>query len=184
MTESQYFSTFNLRFGYCQVEVDSISREKTTFVVPTGLYEIETMPFGLMNSPTSFQRLMHRVYLDDVIILLHSITGHIARLKAVFDRLMEADLRLNPKKCEFVQITVTYLGCIISKDGVHTDPEKTAKIHKWPIPRNAEEVCQFLSLAGYYRLFIEGFADIAKPLYTLQNKNSKFSWTEQCTPVG
>ncbi|VUZ49358.1 unnamed protein product [Hymenolepis diminuta] len=162
MTGSHYFSTLDLRSGYWQVEVDPKSRAKTAFVVPTGLYEFETMPFGLMNAPASFQRLMHQVlldliptqcqvYLDDVIIFSRSVTEHIARLEALFNRLRQAGLRLNPKKCKFMQTTVAYLGHIISKDGVHTDPEKTAKIHKWPTLRNAEEVRLFLGLAGYYR---------------------------------
>ncbi|VUZ56485.1 unnamed protein product [Hymenolepis diminuta] len=177
LSGSQYFSTLDLRSGYWQVEVDPKSREKTAFVVPTGLYEFETMPFGLMNAPASFQRLMHQVlrdltpkqcqvYLDDVIVFSHTITDHIARLKAIFTRLREAGLKLNPKKCKFLQTAVTYLGHTISKEGVHTDPGKTSKIHEWPLPRNAEEVRRFLGLAGYYRRFVKGFADIAKPLTT------------------
>ena len=191
MALSQYFSTPDLRSGYWQMELEANSKEKTAFAIPSGLYEFETMPFGLMNAPASFQRLMNQVlhdlmptqcqvYLDDVIIFSRTLEDHRRKLKAVFKRLREAGLKLNPEKCKFMQASVGYLGHVVSKDGIHTDPEKTEKVRNWPTPQNTEEVRRFLGLAGYYRRFVKGFADIAKPLYTLQNKNSKFTWTDQC----
>ena len=159
MAGSQYFFTFDLRCGYWQMELEANSKEKTVFAIPSGPYEFETMPFGLMNAPASFQGLMNQllrdliptqcqVYLDDVIIFSRTLEDHRRKLKAVFKRLREAGLKLNPEKCKFMQTSVGYLGHVISKGAIHTDPEKTEKVRDWPTPQNPEEARRFLGLAG------------------------------------
>ena len=83
-------------------------------------------------------------------------------------------------KCAFFQKEIHYLGHIISGEGISVDPEKVNTIREWPIPKNAHEVRSFMSLAGYYRKFIEGFSKIAKPITNLQCKGVKYEWTEEC----
>eukprot|EP00731_Ephydatia_muelleri_P034875 Em0083g2a len=75
---------------------------------------------------------------------------------------------------------VTFLGHIVSTDGVATDPSKTEAVSKWPIPQNRKEVQQFLGLANYYRRFVKDFALISKPLQRLTEKNAPFEWTIGC----
>ena len=79
----------------------------------------------------------------------------------------------------FLQKEVTFLGHVVSVDGITTDPEKVKAVKTWPVPVNLKELKGFLGLAGYYRKFILGFSSIAKPLYTLCRKNIPFSWQQE-----
>ena len=85
-----------------------------------------------------------------------------------------AGLKLKPTKCHFLQKEVTFLGHVVSADGIKTDPEKVRAVKTWPIPVNLKELQSFLGLASYYRKFILGFSSIAGPLYTLCRKNIPF----------
>ena len=188
---SCWFSTIDLVSGYWQVEVDEVDRPKTAFCTLDGLYQFRVMPFGLCNAPATFQRLMDLVlsglqwshclvYLDDVIILGTSFYDHLSKLAVVFERLRRAGLKLKTSKCAFFQRKVKYLGHIISREGVATDPQKTAKVKIWPTPTSTKEVQQFLGFASYYRRFIKYFADIARPLYRLTERGAAFRWSPEC----
>ena len=83
-----------------------------------------------------------------------SFQEHLSNLRKVFERVREAGLTLKPTKCVFFQIEVFYLGHLISREGVSTDPAKIDKVARWPTPQSAKEIQQFLGLAGYYRRFI------------------------------
>ena len=188
---SQWFSTLDLASGYWQVEMEEPDREKTAFCTTEGLYQFKVMPFGLCNAPASFQRLMDLVlsglqwsqclvYLDDIIVLGRSFQEHINNLESVLQRLQESGLRLKPAKCCFFQTQVHYLGHVISRDGVATDPQKTSKVATWPVPQCKREVQQFLGFANYYRRFIRDFAQLARPLHRLTERMVPFVWTDQC----
>ena len=188
---SQWFSTLDLVSGYWQVELEEADREKTAFCTTEGLYQFKVMPFGLCNAPASFQRLMDLVlsglqwsqclvYLDDIIVLGRSFNEHIKNLNSVFQRLRESGLRLKPTKCCFFQTEVRYLGHIISREGVATDPDKTDKVTEWPVPMCKREVQRFLGFANYYRRFIRDFAQLARPLYRLTEETAPFKWSDDC----
>ncbi|THD19534.1 KRAB-A domain-containing protein [Fasciola hepatica] len=188
---SKYFSTLDLASGYWQVEVSLEDRDKTAFVIPSGLYEFQTMPFGLTNAPATFQLLMQKVlsdltptkclvYLDDIFVHSQTFQDHIETLRCIFERLQAAGLRLKPSKCHFLRARVQHLGHVISREGVHTDPEKVKQIQQWPTPSNLDEVRSFMGLASYYRRFVRSFAIVAAPLHRLTEKKSQFRWTEEC----
>ena len=120
------------------------------------------------------------VYLDDVIIIGRDFEEHLQNLSTILQKLREAGLRLKPSKCSFCQESVSYLGHIVSREGVSTDPEKTAKVTRWPTPTSVQEVQQFLGLASYYRRFVRNFAEIAKPLHRLTERGREFVWTLEC----
>ena len=111
---------------------------------------------------------------------------HIQRLRGVFQKLWEAGLKLKPSKCEFFRTRISYLGHIVSKDGIETDPKKVKAIKNWPIPVSVMDVRSFLGFTNHYRRFIKGYAQIAKPLYKLiSGKNSKLKkktieWNLNC----
>ena len=191
LSGAQWFSTVDLLSGYWQVEVAEEDKPKTAFATREGLYEFNVMPFGLCNAPATFQRLMDLVlagvqwtqclvYLDDVIIIGRDFEEHLYNLSTVLQKLREAGLRLKPSKCSFCRASVSYLGHVVSRGGVSTDPEKTAKVTKWPTPTSVQEVQQFLGLASYYRRFVRNFAEIAKPLHRLTERGRKFFWTLEC----
>ena len=179
LSGSKYFSKLDLKSGYWQVEMDEDDKEKTAFQVPgIGFYECNRMPYGLSNAPATFQRLMERcmgdinlhdclIYLDDVIIFSKTIEQHITRLEKVFQRLQEYNLKLNPKKCEFFKTKVTYLGHVVSSEGIQTDPSKVEAVKTWPRPNTVKEVRKFLGFASYYRRFIKDFSSVARPLNNL-----------------
>ena len=68
----------------------------------------------------------------------------------------------------------------MSRDGITTDREKTAKVTSWPVPKSVQEVQRFLGLSSYYRRFVRNFSEIAKPLHRLTEWGRKFSWTVEC----
>ena len=188
---SCWFTTLDLISGYWQVPLHTEDREKSAFTTPEGLFEFTVMPFGLCNAPATFQQLMDSVlaglqwttclvYIDDVIILGKSFDDHLYNLSQVFNRLRQAGLKLQPGKCALVQRKVSFLGHVISPEGIATDPDKTSKVALWPNPTCRRDVQQFLGLANYYRRFIRNFADIAKPLHRLTEKMATFSWSEHC----
>lgn len=107
------------------------------------------------------------IYLDDVIIFSKTIEQHITRLEKVFQRLQEYNLKLNPKKCKFFKTKVTYLGHVVSSEGIQTDPSKVEAVKTWPRPNTVKEVRKFLGFAGYYRRFIKDFSSVARPLNNL-----------------
>ena len=80
-------------------------------------------------------------------------------------------------------LTGTYLGHVVSTQGVSPDTEKMSKIKSWPVPQSAQEVQQFLGLANYYRWFIKDFANMAKPLHWLTKRGITFTWTPECENV-
>ena len=182
---AKYFSSIDLAQGYHQVAMDEMAIEKTAFRVGTGgLYEYLRMPFGLCNSPATFQRLMEAcftdenfeillLYLDDILVFSKTIEEHLQRLDKVFSKLKSHGLKMKPSKCNFFHTSVKYLGHIVSADGVSTDPEKTEAIRSWPTPTSEKELRSFLGLAGYYRRFVKDFSKIAKPLHTITSDNKK-----------
>ncbi|GFX74183.1 retrovirus-related Pol polyprotein from transposon 412 [Trichonephila clavipes] len=149
------------------------------------------MPFGLCNAPATIERLMETVlkgltfeacliYLDDVIIGGRTFEEHLQNIRKVLSKLSDANLKLNPSKCKFFQKEVNYLGHIISAEGVRTDPEKVSAVKNWKRPENLRELRSFLGLCTYYRKFVKGFSNIARPLHKVTESKQKFQWTKEC----
>jgi len=145
---------------------------------------------GLANAPSQFQRLMDLVlaallweaclvYLDDVIIFSTSFEQHLQRLDAVMQRLLQAGLKLKPRKCQLFQERVQFLGHVVSADRVASDPAKVEAVQQWLVPTSIAEVRSFLGLASYYRRFVLDFARIAHLLHALTAKDAEFVWTQK-----
>uniref|UniRef100_A0A5S6QSG4 Reverse transcriptase n=1 Tax=Trichuris muris TaxID=70415 RepID=A0A5S6QSG4_TRIMR len=186
---SKYFSRLDLRNGYWQLEVEENDRPKTAFVTPDGLYQFKRMPFGLANAPATFSRLMNRILhsamerhciacLDDILIFTPVFEQHLLKLEQVFRILGDNGLRLNPAKCLLGTHEVEYLGHVIDAIGVRPDPAKIEGINSFPTPRTVKELRRFLGMSGYYRRFVEHYADIANPLYLLLRKKRKWEWSK------
>ena len=203
-----WFSSFDLAQGYLQMAMEEEDIEKTAFRAgSSGLYEFTRMPFGLTNAGASFCRLMEMCigdqqyitllfYLDDICIFAETADQMLDRIEFVFSRLKEFNLKIKPKKSHFFQTSVTFLGHILSANGVSPNPEKVAKIKDWPTPKTPKEVHSFVGLASYYRRFIPNFAKWAGPLHALivpasfkqkirrgEMKRSdlpEFQWTPAC----
>lgn len=179
-----YFTTIDLIKGFHQIEMDPESIPKTAFTTKTGHYEYTRMPFGLKNAPATFQRCMNdvlrpllnkicMVYLDDIIVFSASLEEHLQSLRAVFQALSNANLKLQLDKCEFLKHDTYFLGHMVSPEGIRPNPEKLRAIENYPLPTKPKEIKSFLGLTGFYRKFIPHFAQIAKPLTTCLKKDKK-----------
>ena len=140
------------------------------------------MPFGLTNAPATFQAYINETmseYLDrfcsaflyDTIIYSETMEEHIIHVRQVLQRLSNAGLHLNPRKCEFHQTETTYLGLIIGRCGVRMQPGKVQAIQDWKTPANLTDVRSFLGFANFYRRFIHGFSSTVQPLTELTRKD-------------
>lgn len=183
----KYFTTLDLYSGYYQVEMEENSKEKTAFVTCYGQYEFNRMPFGLTNAPSVFQRLINRVlgtlrgtsamaYLDDILCPGRTFEEGLKNLKDVFKVLEENKLTLNPKKCFFFKNVINYLGFEINEEGVRPGFDKIKAVKEFPVPKNIHNIRQFLGLTGFFRRFVEKYAEIARPLSLLLHKGHFWKW--------
>lgn len=181
------FTTLDAAAGYWQIPLSQNAIAKSAFISSEGLFEFVVMPFGLCNAPATFQRMMNvllagvngiscLVYLDDIIVFSKTFKEHLAHLREVFDRLVEASILLKPSKCRFGVDNVEYLGHIVSAKGISPDPKKIEKLRTFPAPTTVTELKSFLGFAGYYRRFIRNFAMIAEPLFLLLREDTPFVW--------
>ena len=188
---AMWYSTFDLRSGFHQVNVRPQDVNKTTFVCHRGTFRFPRMPFGVCGAPATFQRLMDTVliglnfeiclaYLDDIIVFSHDLPSHFERLEKLFQRLQDANLKLKPTKCRLLQRRVSFLGYTVSAAGVETDPEKISAITNWPTPQNLRQCRAFVGLCQYYRKFVPNFSNIAAPLHALTKKGARFDWSPEC----
>ena len=188
---AQVFSTLDLQSGFWQIEIEEDDRQKTAFSTRNGHYEYVTMPFGLCNAPSTFERAMELLmkglqwktlilYLDDIIVMAPSFDDHLTRLDEVLSRLSAAGLKLKSSKCSLFRPEVAYLGHIVSENGIKPDPDKIRRIKNWTTPTSITDVRSFLGLCSYYRRFIRGFSSIAAPLNKLLEKSNKFEWNDDC----
>ena len=154
----KYFSLIDMASGYSQVPVAKEDRHLTAFVVPHGLFQYKTMPFGLCNSPATYSRLMSKifagdlfsgllVYLDDLLVYSKTFDEHMVKLEMTFQKIKQYGLKLKPSKCFFLKKRLVYLGHEVSSEGVRVDPNKIEVIRNWPIPTNVREVRRFIGFA-------------------------------------
>lgn len=187
--KSMYFTTIDLASGFHQLEVHENDIPKTAFTVEHGHYEFTRMPFGLKNAPATFQRVMDEVlkdlqnkvclvYMDDIIIYSTSLDEHMINLKKVLDALRGANLKIQLDKSEFLQKEVSFLGHIVTREGIKPNPDKIKAVQNYPIPKSQKEIKQFLGLLGYYRKFIKDFARLTKPLTIKLKKDERINITE------
>ncbi|KAM1432097.1 hypothetical protein ACFXTO_014661 [Malus domestica] len=156
--------------GYHQLLIQDEDVPNTTFRTRYGHFEFRVMPFGLTNAPAMFMVLMNKifrlyldrfviVFIDDILIYSKSVDKHMKHLRLVLE---------------------SFLGHVVSTEGISVDPQKVSAITTWKQPRNVTEVRSFLGLAGYYRRFVKGFSATALPRNKLTRKEVEFKWEEDC----
>ena len=141
---SKNVTKFDLLKGFWQVPLTDRAKEVSAFATPNGLYQHKVMPFGMKNSPATFQRLVNNVicrfdgcdaYIDDVIIYSDSWSDHLQRIRKFFDRLSKAKLTVNLAKTEFCHATVTFLGHLVGQSQVKPLEAKVNAISEFPVPK-------------------------------------------------
>ena len=180
------FSKTDLRSGYHQLRIKDVDVHKTACRMLYGHYEFLVMPFGLTNAPAAFMDLMNLVFrpyvdrfvvvfIDDILVYSKDREDHDTHLRVVLETLRKEQLNAKMSKCEFWLREVSFLGHIVSEEGIRVDPSKIEVILEWKPPRNVTEVRSFLSYACYYRRFVKGFS-----MTRLLQKNVRIEWSEKC----
>ena len=187
---SCYFSTIVMLWGLYQLPLETNSQDYTAFSTPFGSFKWLVMPMGLTGSPPVFQSLIEKILvgltwkttnpcLADCIIFPRTAEEHIERLREVFERFKDANLKINPLKCEFFRQHVPFLSQIVSRVEIQADPPETSAVRQYLVPKSVTEVKSFLGLCSYYRRYLRDLADIARPLHPLTEKTKEFHWNPE-----
>uniref|UniRef100_A0A8K9WM10 Gypsy retrotransposon integrase-like protein 1 n=1 Tax=Oncorhynchus mykiss TaxID=8022 RepID=A0A8K9WM10_ONCMY len=185
---ARFFTKLDLRNAYHLVRIREGDEWKTAFNTPLGHFEYRVLPFGLANAPAVFQALVNDVlrdmlnifvfvYLDDILIFSPSLQIHVQHVRRVLQRLLENCLFVKAEKCTFHASSVTFLGSVISAEGIKMDPAKVQAVIDWPVPKSRVELQRFLGFANFYRRFIRNFGQVAAPLTALTSVKTCFKWS-------
>ncbi|CAG9133042.1 unnamed protein product [Plutella xylostella] len=179
------FSKIDLSNAYNQFRISEESQGLTTINTSKGLFKYTRLVYGLANAPAIFQKAMETllagiegvsIWLDDICCTGPDKQTHLSRLREVFSRLKDAGLRLQKEKCVLFQDSVTYLGYVIDKNGLHTSQEKVDAIVNAPEPTDVTGVKRFLGMVNYYRNFIPNASSILGPLHELLRADAAWEW--------
>lgn len=152
LKDARYLSTLDIKSAYWQVPVATKSRPYTAFTVPgRGLYQHFRMPFGLHNTPATWQRIIDTVlgpelepnvfvYLVNIVVITQIFEKHLAVLEEVFRRLREANLTVSFGKCKFCRAEMEFLGYVVDKNGLRVNPDKVKAMLEIQTPKNVREV--------------------------------------------
>jgi hypothetical protein len=166
------FTKIDLHSGYHQIRMKLGDEWKLAFKTNFVLYEWLVKPFGLTNAPITFMRLMNEVlrpfiglfvvfYFDDILIYNKSMEDHLKHLSVVFDALCAAHLFANMDKCIFCTQRLSFIGYVVTPQGIKVDSSKISTIQEWPTLMMVTQIRSFLGLAGFYRRFVRDFSSIA-----------------------
>ena len=175
LSRSRVYSVIDGEGAFHSLPIDPKSRHLTAFSSPFGVFQFRYMPFGLVNAPASYARLVRRVldgiswrialpYLDDTLIHSQSLEEHFDHLEMVLQAFAKANMKLGPTKCHLFRTRVKFLGHRISKEGVSVDERYVQVVKDWPLPNTRHKVRVFYGKVSYYKRFIRNFQQIAKPL--------------------
>ena len=192
--------------GYDQVPLDIKSRDLTTFATPLGLLRMCTLPQGATNSVAQFMRIVVRIlydlipdvcraFLDELCIkgpttryddkphdqypgLRKFIVEHIQNIDRVLLNCELAGVTIAAKKSQWCKKEAVIVGYLCGIDGCKLDQMKIRKILEWKQCDCLKDVCAFLGIVGFYRIWIEGYATTAEPLFRLMRKDTPFEWAE------
>jgi hypothetical protein len=187
LSGSVIFFKIDLHSRYHHIRMALEDEWKTAFKIKFSLYEWLVMPFGLTNAPSTFMRLTNEVlhafigkfvvvYFDDILIYSKSYDAHLKHLRAVFNVLRDARLFGNLEEFTFCTDRVSFLGYVLTSQGIEVDEAKIVSITSWPLPTTVMQLQSFLGLAGFYRCFMRDFSTIAAPLHVLTKNGVPFQW--------
>jgi hypothetical protein len=190
LSYTKIFTALDLRGAYNLIRIKEGEEWKTAFRTRYGYYEYTVILFELTNAPATCQVLINNVlrehldifvvvYLDDILIYSKNKEEYIEHVRTVLRLLQQHDLLVDPKKCDWHQEEVEFLGCLVGKNGVRMSPKKIKVVKNWPTPTSVKDIQSFLRFVNFNRQFIQNFSKIAIPLTDLTKKENAFKWTEK-----
>ena len=191
MPNAKIFSVLDASSGFWQIELDNESSKLCTFNTPFGRYMFKRLPlnFGLCSAQDVFQDVMSEIFsgiegveviVDDLLVWAESKQQHDERLKQVLERARQKNLKLNKQKSQIALDEISYIGHILSKEGLKPDPKKVQAITEMRPPQSKEELQRvfFLGMVTYLAKFIPNFSQVSTPLRQLLEKETEWHWTE------
>lgn len=185
----KFYSKIDLSHAYQQLELDDESSELLTLSTHRGLFRPTRLMYGVASAPGIFQREMEIIfqdmayvacYLDDILIGGRDVEHHEQILRNVLSKLKESGLTVNREKCSFFEEELKFLGMIVNKTGIKSDPSKVKAIVEAKKPENVLQLQSFLGMITYLSKFLPNASSILYPLNQLLCKGKKFEWTEEC----
>ncbi|KAK3517552.1 hypothetical protein QTP70_012623 [Hemibagrus guttatus] len=144
-----------------------------------------------MNAPAVFQRFiiesLHEtlnhyafIYLDDLLIFSNSLKEHVVHVRRVLQLLLQNCLYVKLKNSQFHVTTFSFLGFVVSWEGLSMDPARVQAVKDWPQPTSLHAVQQFLGFTNFFHRFVKDFSTLASPLCALTKKSwGRFMWTSE-----
>ena len=185
LSEGRVFSKLDANSGFWQVNLDPESRLLTTFITPWGRFCFRRMPFGISSAPEFFQRSMEKILsglegvvclMDDVLIYGRNEAQHWDRVQSVLERIQGAGMTLKKEKCEFARTEISFLGHIVSGDGIKPHPAKVTAILEMKPPSTKKEARRFMGMVNYLSKFSMGLANMAAPINSVTGHSSEWCW--------
>ena len=171
--------------GFCQIPLDENSSSLTTFITPFGRFRFRRLPFGITSAPEVFQLQMEKlldslpgviIIMDDILVYGTTKEEHDGRLQTVLETIKSSGLKLNKSTCMFSQRELTFMGNIVSKDGVKPDPEKVSAICQFPAPENITGLRRVIGIANYLDRFIPDLSTLIRPMTDLLKSDVVWQW--------
>lgn len=172
--------------AFLQIEVDDRSKDLLVINTHIGLYRYNRLSFGIKTAPTIFQEIMDKMisglpgvicYMDDIFIYGKSNKAHDKALILLMNRITEFGFKIKLEKSKFGLDEITYLGCVINKNGIKPDPKKVEAIKEMTAPANITELRSFLGTINFYCKFISGIHKLRAPLDELLRKDVTWNWS-------
>ena len=186
--EAKVFSKLDAVSGYWQIKLSQESQKFCTFNTPLGRYSFTRLPYGLKSAGEVYQRSVSNMVqdiegceaiVDDILIWGKDIAEHDKRLKQVLDRIRGYGMKLNRSKCEFRRNNISYVGHVLTGQGVKPDPEKVRAVKEMPPPTNVKELQTLLGFVQYLAKFIANLSEITAPLRQLLEKDIQWHWDSE-----
>ena len=187
----QLLSFMDAYSGYNQIAMHPEDQEKTAFIADKANYCYTVMPFGLKNAGATYQRMMNKVfddqigknvevYIDDMIVKSKLQEDHIKNLQQTFDKLRRYRIKLNPAKCAFGVPAGKFLGFMLTNRGIKANPDKCKAVLNMKAPRTKKEVQQLIGRLAALTRFLPKSAEKALPFFKLLKKETQGGWNREC----
>ncbi len=185
---AKWFSKLDASSGFWQLKLDEASSKLCTFNTPEGRYSFLRLPYGILSAPEVYHKTIHMIFehlpgvetmMDDIIVWGSNRQEHNGRWRQVLELIRQSNLKLNKEKCEFAVKSLTFVGDVLSEEGVRPDPRKTSAIVNMERPQNNEEVRRFLGMVTYLAKFIPQLSTHSAPLRCLLEQKNEWMWAHE-----